>query len=79
MRRPRAIGFGEIKKCKYLHIGKNDRDTQHIRSVDQNPTEVTWVTTEKDLGVIFDENLIFRDHISEKAELANRNLGLYDI
>ena len=45
-------------------------------SVDQNPTEVTQVTTEKDLGVIFDEKLIFRDHISKKAALANRNLGL---
>ena len=45
-------------------------------SVDQNPTKVTQVTTEKDLGVIFDEKLIFRDHISKKAALANSNLGL---
>ena len=47
-------------------------------SVDQNPTEVhvTRVTSEKDLGVIFDEKLIFRDHISKKAALANKNLGL---
>ena len=45
-------------------------------SEDQNPTEVTRVTSEKDLGVIFDEKLIFRDHISKKAAIANRNLGL---
>ena len=45
-------------------------------SVDDNPTEVTQVTSEMDLGVIFDEKLIFRDHISKKAALANRNLGL---
>ena len=41
-----------------------------------NPTEVTQVTSEKDLGVIFDEKLVFRDYISKKAALANRNLGL---
>ena len=68
--------FFHIKKCKYLHIGKNLPDTQYIMSVDQNPTDVTQVTSEKDLGVIFDEQLIFRDHISKKAALANRNLGL---
>ena len=68
--------FFHIKKCKYLHIGKNHPDTQFIMSEDQNPTEVTRVTSEKDLGVIFDEKLIFRDHISKKAAIANRNLGL---
>ena len=68
--------FFHIKKCKYLHIGKNLPDTQYIMSVDQNPTEVTQVTSEKDLGIIFDEKLIFRDRISKKAALANRNLGL---
>ena len=55
---------------------ENPADTQYIMSIDQNPTEVTQVTSEKDLGVIFDENLIFRDHISKRAALANRNLGL---
>ena len=40
--------------------------------VDQNPTEVkgpevTQVTSEKDLGVIFDEKLIFRDHYFQKG------------
>ena len=45
-------------------------------SVDQDPTEVTRVASENDLGVIFDEKLVFRDHISKKARQANRNLGL---
>ena len=66
--------FFHIKKCKYLHIGKNHLDTQYIMPEDQNPTEVTRVISEKDLGVIFDEKLIFRDHISKKAAIANRNL-----
>ena len=51
--------FFPIKKCKYLHTGKNLPDTQYSMSVDQNPTEVTQVTSEKDLGVIFDEKVIF--------------------
>ena len=38
--------FFHIKKCKYLHIGKNHPDTQYIMSVDQNPTEVMGVTSE---------------------------------
>ena len=68
--------FFHVKKCKYLHIGKNHPYTQYIMSVDDNPTEVTQVTSEMDLVVIFHEKLIFRDHISKKAALANRNLGL---
>ena len=68
--------FFHVKSCKYLHIGKNLPNTQYIMSVKQNPTEVTQVISEKDLSVKFDENLIFRDHISKKAALANRNLGL---
>ena len=31
---------------------------------------------EKDLGVIFDDNLIFNKHIGSKVKIANRNLGL---
>ena len=45
-------------------------------SLDDYPTEVTQVISEMDLGVIFNEKLILRDHIFKKAVLANRNLGL---
>ena len=45
-------------------------------SLDQNETAIKRVTSEKDLGVTFDEKLIFREHISKKVALANRNLGL---
>ena len=68
------------KNANISTLGKifqtHKKKSQYIMSVDQNPTEVTQVTSEKDLGVIFDEKLIFRDHISKKAALANRNLGL---
>ena len=68
--------FFHIKKCKYLHIGKNHQDTQYIMSVHQNLTEVTWVTSKNDLRIIFDVNFIFKGHISKKVVQANRNLGL---
>ena len=34
------------------------------------------VTSEKDLGVTVDNKLLFREHISKKSALANRNLGI---
>ena len=44
-------------------------------SLDQNQIIIEQVTSEKDLGVIFDEKLLFREHIVKKVALANRNLG----
>ena len=41
-----------------------------------NIVEITRVEKEKDLGVIFDKDLKFSAHISEKINKANRNLGL---
>ena len=34
------------------------------------------VTSEKDLGVTVDNKLLFREHISKKSAIANRNLGI---
>ena len=34
------------------------------------------VANEKDFGVIIDNKLTFRDHITSKVNLANRNLGI---
>ena len=68
--------FFHTKKCKHLHIGNNYPDTQYSMSLDQDETAIKRVTSEKDLGVTFDEKLIFRELISKKVALANRNLGL---
>ena len=38
--------------------------------------ELEKVDIEKDLGVIIDKNLTFRDHINSKVNIANRNLGI---
>ena len=34
------------------------------------------VTSEKDLGVTVDNKLLFKEHITEKSAIANRNLGV---
>ena len=38
--------------------------------------EIQKVTSEKDLGVIVDNKLLFREHIGKKIGIANRNLVL---
>ena len=53
-----------IIKCHHLHIGKNITGTRYT------------MVSEKDLGVIIDQNLTFRDHITSKVNIANRNLGI---
>ena len=38
--------------------------------------ELEKMKNEKDLGVIIDQNLTFRDHMNSKVNTANRNLGI---
>lgn len=68
--------FFHIKKCKHLRIGKKQQAEAYTMSSGQEQITIKQVECEKDLGVIFDEKLIFREHISKKASIANRNLGL---
>ena len=39
-------------------------------------TEIQKVKAEKDLGVIIYDKLKFREHITQKGNIANRNLGI---
>jgi len=64
------------KKCKTMHIGKSDGDDYFIKNNQGNIEEISKVKEEKDLGVRFDSELKFKQHIGEKIKLANRNLGL---
>ena len=42
----------------------------------QERIQIEQEKVENDLVVIFDEKLLFREHISKKSAIANRNLGL---
>ena len=58
-----------IIKCHHLHIGKHDRGIKYTMASNNHEIELEKVDSEKDLEVIIDQNLIFRDHI-------NKNLGI---
>ena len=66
-----------IIKCHHLHIGKHhDRGIKYTMSSNNQEIELEKVDSEKDLGIIIDKNLTFRNHINSKVNIANRNLGI---
>lgn len=61
-----------LKKCAVLHLGqKNPR-----RPFYMGQEEVRTSTSEKDLGVIVDENLKFHEHTAEVIKKARRILAI---
>ena len=58
------------KKCHHMHVGENSDEM----GSGESRTEIQRVTSEKDLGVIIDEKLKFREHIVQTVNTANRNL-----
>ena len=65
-----------IVKCHHLHIGKHDSDTTYTMKSKGQEIELEKVRNDEDLGVIIDQKLTFRDHITAKVNIANRNLGI---
>ena len=59
-----------------MRHGKNQPNQPYTMESGQERIQTEQVKVEKDLGVIFDEKLLFREHISKKSAIANRNLGL---
>ena len=69
--------FFNANKCKVLHIGNNNpRFDYEMTDKNYNKDNIKIVDHEKDLGVIFQENLKFDLHISFVVNKANRILGL---
>ena len=60
-----------IIKCHHLHVGKHDRGTKYTMISNNQEIELEKVKNEKDLGVIIEQNLTFRDHINYKVNIAN--------
>jgi len=63
-------------KCHVMHMGKGNPGCKYILNVNNQDVELNQCTEEKDLGVIFDQNLSFDTHIQSAIKKANRNLGL---
>ena len=64
------------KKCKHMRLGAKTPLQQYTMKSGVERVSLEWVTSEKDLGVTVDNKLLFREHISKKSALANRNLGI---
>ena len=67
--------FFNTKKCKHMHLGLDIVSSYYMLSATGN-VEIEKVKEEKDLGVVIDNKLNFRQHISSKVSTANRNLGI---
>lgn len=63
------------EKCHVLSLGRIE-NTQHTHRYKLYDEELEHVFTEKDLGVIFDAELKFEEHISAKVNKANAIAGL---
>ena len=66
-------------KCKVmrLHVGRPKEQTKKYASkLEENSAPLEYVTQEKDLGLIIDENLSFEQHIGGKIKKANSIMGV---
>ena len=68
--------FYNTDKCHHVHIGENTEASKYKMGSGDNRNTIKRVESEKDLGVFIDEKLNFRDHITNKVNIANRNLGI---
>ena len=65
-----------IIKYYHVHIGNHNNDTKYTMTSKDQVTELERVGQEKDLGVITDQKLTYRDHINSKVNSASKNLGI---
>ncbi|KAL1448569.1 hypothetical protein WDU94_015656 [Cyamophila willieti] len=62
------------KKCEAMTFSRKKNTIKHTYKINDNNLE--RVIIKKDLGITFQENLKFDNHISNNIAAANRNLGL---
>ena len=55
---------------------KNYQNAEYTMETVNGPVKISKVDSEKDLGVIFDSNMKFGEHINSKVTKANQTLGL---
>ena len=68
--------FLNLPKCKHLHIGREDNTTDYVMVPNNEEIKIKKADSEKDLGVVMDNKLLFPEHISSKVLTANKILGL---
>ena len=60
------------EKCTVMHLGKKNEPNQYIFS--DEPLKVS--ESERDLGVVIDNNLKFSDHCNKVTNTVNATLGM---
>jgi ribonuclease P/MRP protein subunit RPP40 len=67
-----------IKKCMLLRLSTGDLkyDSKYILNNSGNPEELKEVNNMKDLGVIIDNKLSFKEHVAEKTHKAYSMIGI---
>ena len=68
--------YFNVSKCKVMHIGKDNPQNDYFMKIDQDQQKISTCTEEKDLGVVFDNNLTFDTHIQKGINKANQMLGI---
>jgi hypothetical protein len=61
-----------VSKCKVMHFGYGNAHCVYV----MDARELQSITSEKDLGVLFDDRLTFSGQVSTSVAKANRLLGL---
>ena len=67
------MGFN-TSKCGVMHLGKNNPKYDYVMKEDEE-YEVLTKTCEKDLGVYIDNNLNFKEHITNQVKKARCTAG----
>ena len=65
-----------VAKCKVLHFGRKDNTYDYYMSNQNHMCKIVSTSHEKDIGVIFDDNLLFDSHI---ATTVNKCQGILSI
>ena len=68
--------YFNVAKCKVMHIGKNNPKTCYYMKIEEEKQKIETCAEEKDLGITFDANLNFDQHISNISKKANQMLGV---
>ena len=59
-----------------MHIGREENNTNYVMTPNNEEVPIKKVSSEKDLGLVIVNKLLFREHISGKVKIANKILGL---